>query len=279
MSYPYGQTSRNGEIGQEPDDHARRFYGNVVAILRKKDVSFMVGGSYAASFYTSRPPHTKDLDIFLPPSQVESALTALACAGFDTEQPYPFWIAKAHDGHDFVDLISRAASGLWEVEDDWLENAAETTLWDTPVRMCAVEELIWTKAALMDRNRYDGNDVLHLLQAKAHELDWERLRQLAGPHWRLLLAHLTLFGYVYPDLVPLVPRHLLAELSLRLLSERPETISDDNEPLCRGTLISNSQYLLDVENLGYQDARLRPWGRLEPDELAPWVDAVKRGDT
>lgn len=267
-----------GSIGQEESTTADRFYGKVLGALRKHDVRYMLGGSHAASFYTGRAPHTKDLDIFLPPSEVGNALKALQCAGMETEQPYPFWIAKARDGDDFVDLIYRAASGLWEVEEEWLGRAVRTDLWGVPVAVCAVEELLWSKAALMDRDRYDGNDVLHLFQAKAHELDWERLRRLAGDDWRILLAHITLFGYVYPDLIPLVPRHLLAELSLHLLSERPQE-GEDTEALCRGTLISNSQYQVDVEQLGYQDARVRPWGRLDPEELAPWVAAVKRGDT
>lgn len=272
MAYSHGSTELSTEHRTE------QFYCGVLRVLKNNDVRFMVGGSHAASHYTGRPAHTKDLDIFLPPSQVERALEALSHAGYDTERPYPFWLAKAHQGGDFVDLISRAASGLWEVEEEWLANAALREMWGVKVLICAVEELVWTKAALMDRERYDGNDVLHLLQAHASQLDWDHLRHLAGANWRLLLAHLTLFGYVYPDLMSLVPKPLLAELSLHLLSDHPSP-GRANEQVCRGTLISNTQYQLDVEELGYRDARLRPWGRLEPDELRPWVDAVKRGDT
>lgn len=260
------------------NEDAEAFYRNVLMALREHEIGFLVGGSYAAAHYTGRTPHTKDLDIFLPPHQADAALDALSCTGFKTEKTYPFWIAKAHQGEYFVDIIYRAASGLWEIEEEWLDQGEQTELWGVPVRICSVEELIWTKAALMDRTRFDGNDVLHLLQAKSHDLDWERLRQLAGDNWRLLLAHLTLFGYVYPDLIPLVPKHLLAELSLHLLSERGEN-EQSEESLCRGTLISNSQYIYDIEELGYRDARLRPWGQLTPQELQPWIEAVKRGDT
>ncbi|MEX2534699.1 MAG: hypothetical protein WD273_03785 [Trueperaceae bacterium] len=267
-----------GTAGQLPSESAEQFYCKALQLLRQHEVGFLVGGSHAAAQYTGRTPHTKDLDIFLPPSHVDRALDVLSCAGYGIERPFSFWIAKAFTGDHFIDLIYRAASGLWEIEEEWLERAVHTEMWGVMAPVCAVEELVWTKAALMDRNRYDGNDVLHLLQAKAHELDWDRLRHLVGDHWRLLLAHLTLFGYVYPDLIPLVPRHLLAELSLHLLSDRADTANDD-EPLCRGTLISNSQYQLDVEELGYKDARLQPWGKIAPEELQPWIDAVKRGDT
>ncbi|HEX7004304.1 MAG TPA: hypothetical protein VF168_08965 [Trueperaceae bacterium] len=259
-------------------EEAEVFYCKVLRTLRDHEIRFLVGGSYAAHHYTGRIPHTKDLDIFLPPSQVDRALEALACSGLETEKTYPFWIAKACDGAHFVDVIYRAASGLWEVEEEWLGRGEPSELWGVAANVAGVEELIWTKAALMDRTRFDGNDVIHLLQARAHELDWERLRRLAGDNWRILLAHLTMFGYVYPDLIPLVPKHLLAELSLHLLSDRGE-VAERDVSLCRGTLISNSQYIYDVEELGYHDARLQPWGRLTPEELRPWVDAVKRGDT
>lgn len=260
-------------------ERAQNFYRKVLGALNGQEIEYMVGGSFAAYQYTRRTPHTKDLDIFLPPSQVDGALDALAGAGLATEKTYPFWIAKACAGDDFVDLIFRAASGLWEVEDSWLERASPAEFWGVTAPVCPVEELIWTKAALMDRDRYDGNDVVHLLQARAHEVDWERLRSLAGQHWRLLLSHLTLFGYVYPDLMPLIPKHLLAEFALRLLNERPPDDDEAEEPLCRGTLISNSMYQQDVEELGYRDARLQPVGRLLPEELQPWVEAIKRGDT
>jgi hypothetical protein len=271
-------THSHGFGGQALVERSQRFYRRVLEALRRHEVRFMVGGSHAASYYTGRTPYTKDLDVFLPAAQVDRALEALACADFQTERRFPFWLAKAYQGEDFVDLISRAASGLWEVEDEWVARAQVIDLWGVPTPVCPVEELVWTKAALMDRTRYDGNDILHLLQAQAHELDWERLRHLAGNDWRLLLAHLTLFGYVYPDLMTLVPKYLLAELSLHLMSDRPDSDIED-EPLCRGTLISNTQYQEDVERLGYRDARLRPTGKLDPEDLEPWVEAVKRGET
>jgi hypothetical protein len=273
----------NGSQVKAPSERTQEFYSKVLQVLNEHDVRYMVGGSYAAAYYTGRPPHTKDLDIFLPPAMADTAIEVIRCAGYEVVRPYEFWLAKAFDGEEFVDIIYRAASGLWEIQDEWVERAHLAAFWQVPVRVCAVEELVWTKAALMDRDRYDGNDVLHLLQAKAHVLDWDRLRHLAGDSWRILLSHLTMFGYVYPDLVPLVPRHLLAELALRLMSDRSGLESDvpngELAPLCRGTLVSNSQYIIDVEELGYRDARLRPWGRLEPEELAPWIDAVKRGET
>lgn len=261
------------------DEGTGNLYAEILEVLNDRQVGYAIGGSFASSHYTGREPHTKDLDILLPPWEVDSALDGLAAAGLEVERPYPYWLAKAHrEGRFFVDIICRAASGLWEVNEEWLGRTEPVDLWGVRSRVIGAEELIWSKAALMDRNRYDGNDVMHLLLAKARELDWSRLRALAGDHWRLLLVHLTMFGYVYPDKMSLVPKPLLAEMSLHLLNEKP-FMAEDGRPVCRGTLVSNSQYLLDVDEFGYKDARLQPAGNLRPEDLKPWDEAVRRGDT
>ena len=57
----------------------------------------------------------------------------------------------------------------------------------------------------MERERYDGADVAHLLRAHGDRLDWPRLLRRFGPHWRVLLSHLVLFGFIYPGERALVP--------------------------------------------------------------------------
>ena len=61
-----------------------------------------------------------------------------------------------------------------------------------------VEEMIWSKAFLMERERFDGADVPHLMRARQQRSNWPRLLPRFGEHWRVLLAHLVLFPYVYP---------------------------------------------------------------------------------
>ena len=59
--------------------------------------------------------------------------------------------------------------------------------------------MIWTKAFVMERERYDGGDVAHLLLKCSEQLDWHRLVSRFDSHWRVLLSHLILFGYIYPS--------------------------------------------------------------------------------
>ncbi|MEO6165741.1 MAG: hypothetical protein ABIP88_16545 [Candidatus Binatia bacterium] len=42
-------------------------------------------------------------------------------------------------------------------------------------------------------------------------------------------------------------------------------------PLCRGTLLSRTQYLYDIEKWGYLDARLRPPANLSLEEVERWT--------
>jgi hypothetical protein len=44
--------------------------------------------------------------------------------------------------------------------------------------------------------------------------------------------------------------------------------------LCRGSLLSRSQYLVDLKPWGYEDPRLKPHGTLSPAEVARWTAAI-----
>jgi hypothetical protein len=47
-----------------------------------------------------------------------------------------------------------------------------------------------------------------------------------------------------------------------------------NERICRGTLISREQYLVDILEWGLADARMRPRGPMSATEIAHWTDAI-----
>ena len=122
-----------------------------------------------------------------------------------------------------------------------------------------VEEMIWSKAFLMERERFDGADVLHLIRARQKEINWPRLLSRFGEHWRVLLSHLVLFPYVYPN--EPAPQDVIDELLDRAKNE-PK--ADEGIRLCRGPLLSRAQYLVDVERWNYVDAREVPLGTMTP---------------
>ena len=178
---------------------ANEFYRAMVGHLGAAGVRFLVGGAYALEHYTGIARRTKDLDVFVHPRERDAVLAVLAGGGCDTEVTSPVWLAKAFCGDDYVDVIFSSGNGIAEVDDTWFEHAVDADIVGVPVRLCAPEEMIWSKGYIMERERYDGADVAHILRSCAESLNWERLLQRFDPHWQLLLSYLVLFGFIYPS--------------------------------------------------------------------------------
>ena len=98
-----------------------------------------------------------------------------------------------------LDLIFRAGNGLCEVDDSWFERARDDELLGVPVKLCAPEEMIWMKAYIMERERFDGADIAHLILMKNQEINWERLLCSMEQYWEVLLIHLLNFRFIYPS--------------------------------------------------------------------------------
>jgi hypothetical protein len=251
------------------------FHRDVLGILLDAGLPFLVGGAYALRHYTGVKRDTKDLDVFVHPADVERALAVLARSGYHTEMTFPHWLGKAFDGESFVDVIFSSGNGVAVVDAQWFQHAEIGDAFGLSVRVCPPEEMIWSKAFILERERYDGADVAHLLRATASRLDWDRLVRRFGRDWRVLFAHLVLFGFIYPTERDLVPERIMSRLVGRLESELGTPAPMETErPLCQGTLLSREQYLIDVEEWGYQDARLRPDVRMTPADIVHWTNSI-----
>ena len=132
--------------------------------------------------------------------------------------------------------------------------------------------MIWSKAFVQERERFDGADVMHLISQFGPSLDWTRLLERFGPHWRVLLGHLVMFGFVYPSQRDRIPTWVTEELTKRMLVEPPS-----ESRICNGTLLSREQYLIDVERSGCDDARLEPLGTMTTDDLEIWNRDIGSG--
>jgi hypothetical protein len=256
----------------ELDADSTAFYREVLEALGASGVPFLVGGAFALTCYTRVERQTKDLDLFIRRSDYGRAGEVLREAGHEAALVHPHWLAKVHGGESFIDLIFGSGNGLCEVDDGWFRHAAEAQLLGLAVKIMPVEESIWSKAFVMERERYDGADIAHLLQACAEQIDWTRLLQRFGAHWRVLLSHLLLYGFVYPGERARVPDWVMQRLLERLREEQAAAAPQDR--VCQGTLLSREQYLVDVEQQGYRDARLAPLGPMTAQEVACWTDAI-----
>ena len=251
----------------------RRPHRRVLAYLAEQPVPFLVGGGHALRHYTGDVRATRDLDLFVRRADAMRLLGSLRSIGLETDLTFPHWLGKARLGSECIDIIYSSGNGVAEVDDEWFAHAVPATVLGVRVRLSAPEEMIWSKAFVMERERFDGADIAHLLLARHAWLDWRRLLRRFGPHWRVLLSHLVLFGFIYPGDRAAVPASVLRLLTRRLARESRG--AGPEERLCRGTLLSRAQYLTDVSVRGYTDGRLGPHGAMSPEEVALWTAAIE----
>jgi hypothetical protein len=266
-------------MGQSPthsmvETPSREFYREAMEFLARANVPFLVGGAFAFVHQAGIDRSTKDLDIFVRPADVQRLLQASADAGYEADLFYSHWLAKIRAPAGFVDVIFSSGNGVAVVDDQWFEHATEREVLGVRVLVAPPEESIWSKAFVMERERFDGADVAHIILAHGEALDWRRLIDRFGDHWRVLLAHLVLYGFIFPSERSRVPPAVLEELMQRLATETQSP--DAKDPVCYGTLLSWSQYLGDVLGSSFRDARIRPYGNLTPDEVARWTSAEKK---
>ncbi len=262
----------SSEASPERSPAALRLSRGVITTLKAAEIPFLVGGGYAFIRYTGIDRRMKDFDVFLRERDWPDAVAALRAAGISTVLTFPHWLGKAVDDDVFVDIIYGSGNGVAPVDDEWFHHAIDDEVMGVPVQLVPREELLWTKSFVMERERFDGADVAHLIRVCAADLDWRRLLGRFRENWEVLLGHLVFFGFIYPGQRDLVPREIMAELLRRLDRVRSAPAAADR--VCRGTLISRAQYLVDLEEWGYVDPREAPRGGMTEDEIALWTAAI-----
>jgi hypothetical protein len=248
-----------------------RFYRHALSILTDAGIPHLVGGAYAFARYTGIERHTKDFDVFIRREDFRRASWAFQKAGYKSELNFPHWLGKAYKGEDFVDLIFSAGNGVARVDNLWFDHAVPDRVFGVDVDLIPAEEMIWSKGLIMERERFDGADVAHVIRAVGDKLDWRRLVDRFGPYWRALYAHIVMFGFIYPSDRSKVPASVVDELAKRM--EKETRAGDSDEKVCYGTIISRQQYLKDVNDWDYADARL-VHETMSEDEIEQWTAGI-----
>jgi hypothetical protein len=253
---------------------AQAFYRRVMRTLEAAGIGFLVGGTYAFTPYTGITRSTKDFDLFVRRDDGPAALSVLEESGLKVEMTFPHWLGKVFHRKHFVDIIFNSGNAVTPVDELWFAHAPAGIVLGMDVKLAPAEEMLWSKAFVMERERYDGADVMHILRSRAERLDWDRLLIRFGDRWRVLLCNLTLFGFVYPAERARIPARVMRILIERLKSELD---SDSTEGrICRGTLISREQYLPDTQQWGYLDGRVLPAGNMTAEQVSDWTAAIGR---
>lgn len=230
--------------------------------LTAAGIPFVVGGAYAYGIYAGIYRDTKDLDLFLRKGDALKALEVLDRDGWRTERTFESWLYKAFKGEWFVDLIFSSGNGVACVDDAWFEHAKQGHVFGQRTLIAPAEEMIWSKAFVCERERYDGADVAHLIQQAGKQMNWGRLMQRFERYWEVLLSHLLLYRFCYPSERSRVPNWVMSSLISRTSGTLDEGDSPDR--ICRGTLLSCVNYKVDIREWGYRDGR-------------KWDEAGRRG--
>jgi hypothetical protein len=261
----------------DPGRDTNTFYRRTLHVLSDAHVPFLVGGSHAYLQYTGIVRNTKDFDLFLRRSDLDRALDALRDSGYRTEITFPHWLAKAYQAGDHVDLVFSSGNGIGRVDDAWFTHALEAEVLGMPVKIAPIEEFLWQKAFVMERERFDGADIMHLMRHCAEMIDWERTLARFDRYWPLLLTYMTMFSFVYPSERHRIPPTIFQGLIDRLTKQIAAGQNGD-ERVCQGTLVSRGQYMIDIGQYGFADARLAPRGNMSPEDAIYWTWAIENVD-
>jgi hypothetical protein len=231
-------------------EEQQALFREVLTLFEKSELPYAVAGAFALRQHTGISRFTKDLDIFLSAQSASAALALLQERGFRCEVCDPVWLAKVHRDDYFVDLITGMSNAVIAVDDSWIARAHSARVCEVNTRVLAPEELMASKLFVTRRERFDGADIAHIIFASRGKLQWDRVLQLAGEHWELVLWSLTLFRYVYPAQSNYVPQTLWRDL----LSKFSEEVSSPNTGArFRGSLIDDAMFAIDVEEWGMEN--------------------------
>src|SRR5579884_1016581 len=143
----------------------RAIYEQVLCILTESPIPFLVGGAYALHRYTGIERHTKDMDIFVRPGDAPRVLDLFAARGYRVELTFSHWLGKIFQDGELVDIIFSSGNGTATVDDEWFMHSVADKVLGLPVQLCPAEEMIWSKGFVMERERYDGADICHLIRS------------------------------------------------------------------------------------------------------------------
>ena len=143
------------------------------AALREADVRFALGGGLA--IWARGGPETEhDIDLFLKHEDAERGMTALAGAGFRTEEPPEGWLYKAFLDDVMVDLIY-APSGV-ELDDEFLDRAEVLEVHAVRMPVMRAEDVLVAKLLAMREHEVDYDRVLEIARTVREQIDWDEVR-------------------------------------------------------------------------------------------------------
>jgi len=178
----------------------------------------LLGGGFALAAFTGRWRDTKDIDFYISPGDRDRAVAALSRAGFvDYYDRRPYdrkWIYRSVKAGVIVDIIWSMANQRTQVDDAWFERAGYVTIRGEKLDVVPMEEFVWCKLYIIQRDHCDWTDILNLIYARGQYMEWNHLTARLEDDSALLKAILTVYAWLCPKQAVKLPRWLWGRLSL-----------------------------------------------------------------
>jgi hypothetical protein len=193
-------------------------YREAIQALRRANVRFLLGGGFALATYIGRWRNTKDIDFYIMREDRDRAVEALANAGFEdlfSRLPYDRkWIYRSTRDGLIVDIIWAMANQRAQTDEQWFARAPAANVRGEALGVVPVEEFLWCKLYIMQRDHCDWTDVFNLIYAVGKELNWDHLLTRLDEDWPLLKGLLTVYGWLCPEQACELPKSLRKQLDL-----------------------------------------------------------------
>jgi hypothetical protein len=193
-------------------------YRDAIKALRAAGVRFLLGGGFALATYIGRWRNTKDIDFYIMQQDRDKAVEALTQAGFAdyfSQLPYDRkWIYRSTRDGVIVDIIWAMANQRAQTDEQWFERAPAANVRGEALAVVPMEEFLWCKLYIMQRDHCDWTDVFNLIYAVGQQLDWDHLLERMEEDWPLLKGLLTVYGWLCPEQARELPESLREELDL-----------------------------------------------------------------
>ena len=195
-------------------------YDRVMHAANRRGIPYALGGALAMGAYTGRWRNTKDVDLYILPSdrdRMVEVFTDCGLADYHDKLPYDRrWIYRGYDEPtcSIVDAIWAMANMRTNVDEQWLSRGKQYRCGDLVFRVLPPEELIWSKLYVMQRERCDWPDVLNILYATADRLDWRHLLSRVDEDAPLLKGVLAIFSWMCPSCAEAIPDTVRFQLDI-----------------------------------------------------------------
>jgi hypothetical protein len=193
-------------------------YRAAIHALRDAGVGFLIGGGFALAIYSGRWRDTKDIDFYIRVSDREAAIEALTRVGFvDYFGTLPYdrkWIYRSTRSGVIVDLIWAMANQRAQVDEHWFTRATPVSIRGEPLHVIPMEEFVWCKVYILQRDHCDWTDVMNVLYVAGPRMNWEWLLTRLEDDWAVLKALLTLYSWLCPGRARELPSRLRSRMQL-----------------------------------------------------------------